>query len=78
MSSAVNSSSRPSVAIVDTERVDRELRKITNKLKNLALDAMRKRGNGRKIEAEITLDEDGYPVARLSKYRPPWEHGEES
>lgn len=55
----MNQASRPSVAIVDTERVDRELRKITNKLKNLALDAMRKRGHGRKIEAEITLDEDG-------------------
>lgn len=65
-------SDRPRLAPTDEDRVERELAAIMAEVREAVLAAMRKRGHGRKIEVEITLDPEGYPVADTSKVRPPW------
>jgi hypothetical protein len=65
-------SNRPHLAVTDDARVERELAAIMDEVREVITMAMRKRANGRKIEVEIALDQDGYPVAETTKVRPPW------
>lgn len=68
-------SDRPILAAVDSDRIDRELRKIVREIREHIGNAMKRRASGRKITVEVVLDTDGYPDSDLTRYQPPWQIG---